>query len=195
MWQKNTRRYFGITRIAGVCGILLPVVIFTCLGLSVASSPWFTWTQHALSDFGIQESTAFLFNYGMIIGGLLAFIFSLGLMRILANKIGAFVLALSSLALIGVGIFPETVFTIHFLTSSSFFILLAFGLLIIGVTSGYNAFERTIGLLAMVLVLIALGSTVFLFHFDGIAVTEAFCCFPAFIWCAIVGVKMTFLSV
>ncbi|HIH29096.1 MAG TPA: hypothetical protein HA260_04765, partial [Thermoplasmata archaeon] len=83
------------------------------------------------------------------------------------------------------------IFTLHFLTSASFFILLAVGLLIIGVTSGYNIFERNIGLLAMVLVVIALGSTVFLFHFDGIAVTEALCCFPAFIWCSIVGLKMT----
>ncbi|MBP1662009.1 MAG: conserved hypothetical rane protein [Thermoplasmatales archaeon] len=194
MRQQNSRGHLGITRVAGVCGMFLPVVIFTSLGLSIASSPWFTWTQHALSDLGIQENSAFLFNYGMIIGGFLALIFSFGLMKILANKLGAYVLALSSLALIGVGLFPETFFTLHFLTSASFFILLAFGLLIIGVTSGYNVFERTIGLLAMVLVLIALGSTVFLFHFDGIAVTEAFCCFPAFIWCSIVGLKMTFIS-
>ncbi len=194
MSQTNARRNFGITRIAGVCGMFLPVVIFTSLALSIASAPWFTWTQHALSDLGIQGNSAFLFNYGMIVGGLLALIFSIGLMKTLANKLGAFVLALSSVALIGIGIFPETIFTLHFLTSASFFILLAFGLLIIGVTSGYNALERTFGLLAMVLVLIAIGSTVFLFHFDGIAVTEAFCCFPAFIWCSIVGLKMTFTA-
>jgi hypothetical membrane protein len=171
--------------------MFLPVVVFTSLGFSIASSPWFTWTQNALSDFGIQENTALLFNYGMIISGLLALVFSIGLMKILVNKLGAYVLALSSLALVGIGIFPETIFTLHFLTSASFFILLAVGLLIIGVTSGYNIFERNIGLLAMVLVVIALGSTVFLFHFDGIAVTEALCCFPAFIWCSIVGLKMT----
>jgi hypothetical membrane protein len=191
MWQSYSRGYFGITRIAGVCGMFLPVVVFTSLGFSIASSPWFTWTQNALSDFGIQENTALLFNYGMIISGLLALVFSIGLMKILVNKLGAYVLALSSLALVGIGIFPETIFTLHFLTSASFFILLAVGLLIIGVTSGYNIFERNIGLLAMVLVVIALGSTVFLFHFDGIAVTEALCCFPAFIWCSIVGLKMT----
>lgn len=177
-----------------MCGILIPVVIFICLGFSIAASPWFTWTQHALSDLGIQENTAALFNYGMIFGGILALVFSFGLMKILSNKLGAYVLALSSLALIGIGVFPETIFTLHFLTSASFFVLLAVALLIIGLTSRYSSFERNIGLLAMVLVIIAVGSTVFLFHFDGIAITEALCCFPAFVWCSIVGMKMTLVS-
>jgi hypothetical membrane protein len=194
MWSSIVRKQSGITRVAGMCGMFLPVVIFTSLGLSIASSPWFIWTQHALSDFGIQENTALLFNYGMIIGGILALIFSFGLMKILSNKLGACILALSSLALIGIGVFPETIFALHFLTSASFFILLAIALLIIGLTSTQNSFERNIGLLALVLVFIAICSTVFLFHFDGIAITEAFSCFPAFIWCSIVGMKMTRVS-
>jgi hypothetical membrane protein len=194
MWKIISRRQSGITRFAGICGMFLPVVIFTSLGFSIASSPWFTWTQHALSDLGIQENSALLFNYGMIFGGVLALFFSFGLMKVLTNKLGAYILALSSLALIGIGIFPETIFTLHFLTSASFFILLAIGLLIIGVTSGYNNFERNIGLPAMVLFIIAIGSTVLLFHFEGIAITEALCCFPAFVWCSIVGLKMTHVS-
>jgi hypothetical membrane protein len=194
MWPSIDRKQSGITRVAGMCGMFLPVVIFTSLGLSIASSPWFIWTQHALSDLGIQENTALLFNYGMIIGGILALIFSLGLMKILSNKLGASLLALSSLALIGIGVFPETIFALHFVTSASFFILLAIALLIIGLTSTQNSFERNIGLLALVLVFIAICSTVFLFHFDGIAIPEALSCFPAFIWCSIVGMKMTRVS-
>jgi hypothetical membrane protein len=194
MWQSLGRKQSGITRVAGVCGIFLPVVIFTSLGLSIASSPWFTWTQHALSDLGIQENTALFFNYGMIIGGILALIFSFGLMKLLSNKLGAYLLALSSLALIGIGVFPETIFALHFLTSASFFVLLAIALLIIGLTSTQNSFERTLGLLALLLVLIAICSTVFLFHFNGIAITEALSCFPAFIWCSVVGIKMTRVS-
>jgi hypothetical membrane protein len=190
MWRYFDRRQSGITRIAGICGILIPVVMFTCLGLSIASSPWFTWTQHALSDLGIQTNTAALFNYGMILGGILALIFSIGLIKILSNKIGAYILALSSVALIGIGLFPETIFTIHFITSASFFVLLTFALLIIGLTIKQNPFERIMGLLALVLAVIAISSTAFLFHMDGIAITEAFTCFPAFIWCFIVGIKM-----
>ncbi len=191
MWRSFVRRQSGITRIAGICGILIPVVMFTCLGLSIASSPWFTWTQHAFSDLGVQQNTAVLFNNGMILGGILILIFSFGLMRVLSKKIGAYLLALSAFALIGIGLFPETIFTLHFVTSASFFVLLIIGLLMIGLTSKKNSFERTMGLLALLLVSIAISSTVFLFHLDGIAITEAFSCFPAFIWCLLVGIKMT----
>jgi len=190
MWYYINKRQSGITRIAGICGILIPVVIFTCLGLSLVSSPWFIWTQHALSDLGIQQNTAVVFNNGLILGGILALIFSLGLITILSNKIGAYLLALSSLALIGIGLFPETIFVLHFFTSASFFVLLAIALLIIGLTVKKNSFERKIGIFALMLALIAISSTVFLFHFEGIAIAEAFSCFPAFVWCSIVGIKM-----
>jgi hypothetical membrane protein len=112
-------------------------------------------------------------------------------MKVLSKKLGAYVLALSSLALIGIGVFPETIFTLHFLTSASFFVLLAIALMIIGLTSRQNSFERIMGLFALLLVVVSIGSTVFLFHFDGIAISEALSCFPAFIWCSIVGLKMT----
>jgi len=191
MWHDFNRKQSRITWIAGICGIFIPVVIFTCLGLSILSSPWFTWTQHALSDLGIQQNTAVLFNYGLILGGILTLIFSLGLIQILSNKIGAYLLALSSFALIGIGLFPETIFVLHFLTSASFFILLTIAMLIIGLTSKKNSFECKIGTFALMLTLITISSIVFLFHFEGIAIAEAFSCFPAFVWCSIVGIQMT----
>jgi len=191
MWHSIDRGQSGITRIAGICGILIPVVIFTCLGLSIASAPWFTWTQHALSDLGIYENTEVLFNYGMIIGGFLTLIFSLGLIKILSNKTGGYILAFSAVALIGIGLFPETIFALHFFTSASFFVLLTIAFLIIGITIKQNSFERGIGVSAFVLALVAIGSTVTLFHVDGIAIAEALSCFPAFIWFQIVGIKMT----
>ena len=183
-----------IIRIAGICGIFIPVLFFVCLGFSITSSPWFTWTEHALSDLGIQENTVgVIFNISFILGGVLVLIFSLGLIEILSYKIGAYLLLLSSLALIGIGLFPETIFTLHFLTSSSFFILLTFALLVIGLTSKSNLYERRIGTIALVLALIAISSTFFLFYFKGIAISEAFVCFPAFIWCSIVGIHMTYI--
>lgn len=189
------RRLFPITksnaiRIAGICGVLIPVVVFGCLWLSIVSSPWFTWTEHALSDLGIQANTAGVFNNGMIIGGLLTLMFSLGLIKILSRKTGAFLLLFSSFCLIGIGVFPETVFIPHLFTSASFFIILTVALLIIGVTIKQNHFERTIGFLALLFAFIAMGSCVFLFNLKGAALSEALCCFPAFVWCSIVGVKM-----
>jgi hypothetical membrane protein len=189
-----SRHRTDVIRIAGICGVLLPVVIFSCLGLSIVSSPWFTWTEHALSDLGIQQHTAAVFNNGMIIGGVLTCIFSLGLIAILSNKTGPYLLLGSSFALIGIGIFPETVSALHFFTSASFFVILTLALLVMGITSKQNHFERSIGLLALLFALIAIGSSVLLLEEKGVALAEAFSCFPAFVWCLIVGTKMTRLG-
>jgi len=191
MTKKVEKELFGITRIAGVCGLFIPVVMFTCLGLALASSPWFTWSEHALSDLGVQESTAALFNYGMIAGGVLIFIFSLGLIKILSTKMGAYLLLISSFALVGIGVFPETTYVLHFLTSASFFMILTLAFLIIGVTIKKDHFEKSMGLLALVFAFIAIVSSVLLFQLKGIALPEALSCFPAFMWCCIVGAKMT----
>jgi len=180
-----------ITKITGFCGILIPIVIFTFIGLAISQSPWFRWTDHALSDLGVEEISAFLFNTGIIIGGVLAFIFSLGLIKQISNKAGAYLFSLSSLALIGIGIWPENVETLHFITSAAFFVLIALFLIVTGFTIKQDQFERSMGLLAIIFAIIAIGSTSFLIPWDGIAIPEFCSCFPAFIWCMIFGLKMT----
>jgi len=191
MTQLFIQNQRSLTKVAGICGILIPVVVFTCISLAILSSPWFTWTQHALSDLGVKEQSPFFFNIGMILGGLFGIFFSLGLLRVLSNKIGAFLLLVSSIALIGIGLFPETVVTLHFLTSAAFFIFITVAFLVLGLTIKHNQFERSVGVLALVFAVVALMSTVLLIPLDGIAITEALCCFPAFVWCMVVGIKMT----
>jgi len=179
-----------IIRVAGICGILIPIVVFTCIGLAITQSPWFRWTQHALSNLGVEGISAAFFNSGMILSGILAFIFSLGLIKILSNKIGAYLLCLSSLALFGVGLFPVTVYIPHFIVSAAFFVLLPLSFLIIGLTIKQGRFERNMGVLAALFAMIAIASTIFLMLFEGIAIPESLSCFPAFIWCMVYGGKM-----
>lgn len=178
---------YHITRIAGICGIFLPVVIFSCIWVSIAVSPWFSWTRHALSDLGIVEQSAVFFNNGMILGGILAFIFSLGLMKVVSNRAGAYLLAGSSVALIGIGVFPETVMHLHFITSASFFALLILALFFIGLTLRQTTVERRMGMTALCFGILGVSAIVVLFPFEYIALIEAFCCFPAFVWCLFVG--------
>jgi hypothetical membrane protein len=157
----------------------------------MAQAPWFRWTHNALSDLGIKSNAAAFFNIGMTLGGILTFVFSLGLIRILSNKIGAYVLSLSALGLMGIGLFPETIFTLHFISSATFFVLLALSLLFIGLKIKQDPFERNMGMLATLFAMVAISSTIFLIPFEGVAIPEAFACFPAFIWCMIYGAKMT----
>lgn len=193
MVEKSNPENNIITRIAGFCGILLPIVVLLCIGLALSHSPWFRFTEHAFSDLGIEGISAIFFNSGMILGGILALVFSLGLIKILQNKTGAYMLSLSSFAFIGIGIFPETVYTLHFIVSAAFFMLLAISFLIIGLTIIRDQSERTMGILATLFALIAICSTIFLIPWEGIAIPETLSCLPAFIWCMVYGVKMTFV--
>ena len=191
--KKSNPEKNRMTKIAGICGILIPIVVLLCIGLAMSHSPWFRFTKHAFSDLGIEGVSAIFFNSGMILGGILALVFSLGLIKILKNKTGGYILSLSSLALIGIGIFPETVYILHFIVSAAFFVLLAISFLIIGLTIKRNQSERTMGILATLFAIIAICSTVLLIPWAGIAIPETVSCLPAFIWCMVYGVKMTFV--
>jgi len=193
MMKKSNPEKNRMTKIAGICGILIPIVVLLCIGLAMSHSPWFRFTKHAFSDLGVEGISAIFFNSGMILGGILALVFSLGLIKILKNKTGGYILSLSSLALIGIGIFPETVYTLHFIVSAAFFVLLAISFLIIGLTIKRNQSERTMGILATLFAIIAICSTVLLIPWAGIAIPETVSCLPAFIWCMVYGVKMTFV--
>lgn len=117
-----------IKKLAGICGVFVPIVIFISIWLAILEAPWFRWTHNALSDRGVEGASAVFFNNGIILGGLLAVIFSLGLAKTLSNKIGPYLLAISSLALIAAGLFPQTVFTLHYVSSSVFFVFLTIAL-------------------------------------------------------------------
>ena len=95
MWGKKRTKKIRITRIAGICGVLLPVVVFISIWFAMSDAPWFRWTHNALSDLGLEGVSAFFFNNGMIFGGILAFVFSIGLSKTLSNKTGAYILAIS----------------------------------------------------------------------------------------------------
>lgn len=180
-----------LKKISGFCGILIPIVIFINIGIAIFYSPWFNWTKNALSDLGIEGISAFFFNNGMILGGILVLIFSIGLVKRLEVKTGGYVLFLSSIALIGIGVFPETMFTIHWIFSALFFITLTIALLIIGITLRKNQSERTLGSIATIFSILSFCSLMLIFPWEGIAIPESISCFPAFVWFMIYGAKMT----
>jgi hypothetical membrane protein len=193
MKKQRFRIQNGLLKISGLCGILTPLVVFTCIGVAMSQSPWFSWSNHALSDLGVEMVSAPFFNYGVIFGGLLIFIFSLGLMKLISCKIGAYFLCLSSVGLIGIGVFPETVQPAHFIVASIFFVFLIISLLIIGLTVKQTNFEHSMSILAFSFAILALLSTLFLIPFKGVAITESLACYPAFVWCMIYGLRMLVL--
>jgi len=187
---KKFIRKLDITKLAGLCGIVMPFIFLISILIAMLYSPWFKWTNNALSDLGAEGVSAFFFNNGLIFSGFFALIFSVGLIRILYMRLGGLVLSISSLALVGVGIFPITIFIPHYVASAIFFISLTIGILIIGITMKHYQFDRKMGNAAISISLICLISPVTLYFFKGIAVPEMIICFFVFLWYMSYGVKI-----
>jgi len=182
---------FSTIKIAGICGVLSSIVIFLTIQLAIFDSPWFRWTQHALSDLGVEGLSAFIFNNGLILAGIFSLAFSLGLSKILVNKLGAYLLGFSSLSLIGVGLFPKTIFMLHYISSAAFFLLVVLALFLIGIAMKQNHLDDRMGMMAILFALFACCSPFFLNLFGGIAIPEMVVVFPAFLWCMMYGLKIT----
>ena len=73
-------------KIAGACGIASQLVALTALLVTASSSPWFSWTESHLSAFGVEGTAAKLFNYGLVLTGVLSLIFAIGLGRSLLSS-------------------------------------------------------------------------------------------------------------
>jgi hypothetical membrane protein len=181
---------YNAKKLIGFCGVIMPFVFLISILIAMIYSPWFKWTNNALSDLGAEGISALFFNNGLMVAGFLAFIFSIGIIKILSIKLGGYLIAVSSIALIFVGIFPVTIFDLHFIASAIFFITMTIGLLIIGITIKHNHFDKNMGNAAITISLLAFISPVCLYFFDGIAIPEMIICFLIFLWYLSYGIKI-----
>lgn len=184
-------------KISGICGILTPIVAFTCILLAINYSPEFSWTENALSDLGVQEGvTAPLFNYGLIISGILTLIFASELFIFLSDKlsgrIGAFILILDAFALTAIGIFPENAKPMHYYASVAFFVLLPIAAFVIGATFLLMA-KVKMGLFTFLAAIVAAAVWIIQFSIrfvSGVAIPEAVSALSASMWSIVLGFKM-----
>ena len=184
-------------RIAGTCGIVALILAFTFIYLAVTSYPQFSWMDNALSDLGVVPSvTAALFNYGLIISGMLLFIFSTGMFVFLGEKFvsrtGTFVFALACLALVAIGVFPENVKPTHYLVSVAFFVLLPISMLVITVAFWLMDQVR-MAVFTLIVAVVAATPWLLLFsvrYVSGVAVPEAVSGLAGAVWAVVLGYKM-----
>ncbi|HKJ96476.1 MAG TPA: DUF998 domain-containing protein [Thermoplasmataceae archaeon] len=106
-----------------VAGIIGPLVTIILTVTDTFISPWFSWTQNALSDLGVNRYS-YLFNYSLIFEGVMNFLFALGLMNFYGlKKLTVVSLIISGLSLSMVGIFVETYHPFHLVFALVYFIL------------------------------------------------------------------------
>jgi hypothetical membrane protein len=184
-------------KISAVCGILTPIIAFTFIFLAIASFPEFSWTNNALSDLGVQEGiAAVLFNSGLIISGILAFVFAVGLVKFLSEqllgRIGALVFAIDTLMLVAIGVFSENFGRIHYYVSVMFFALFPISILIIFATLLHRGKVKT-GLFTLLVAAIAAVAWIIQFTIkfgSNVAIPETISALSASAWSIVLGFQM-----
>lgn len=183
-------------RFSGFCGILSPIIAFTCISLAIASYPQFSWTDNALSDLGVVEGfTAAIFNSGLIAGGVLALIFAIGLFKsqtTALGKAGALIFILTTISLTAIGAFPENVKPIHYYVSVAFFALSPIALLILCAAFALVG-KKKLGLFTFLVALFAVAVWVFQWTVGfgvNVAIPETLSALAASVWAVTLGYKM-----
>ncbi|MEW6222604.1 MAG: DUF998 domain-containing protein [Candidatus Hadarchaeota archaeon] len=177
-------------QIAGIFGILSPVVTISLVLLAIALSPWFSWSANALSDLGVGEA-ALIFNSGLAIGAVSTMLFSSGIFlsskKRAVRRHGSIVLFAAAVSLLGVGIFTEAAGGAHFYFSVAFFFLLCFSLFILGaghILAGsrmFGAFTISAG---------AMAAIPWAFSWTALAVPETISALAAGVWSILQGTRL-----
>jgi hypothetical membrane protein len=184
-------------RVSGACGIAAPVIAFTCILLAIAYYSPFSWTGNALSDLGVQEGlTQILFNYGLVVSGLLALLFALGIYVFLgariSGRVGALLFALATLALTAIGVFNENSTPMHWYASVAFFIFFPISMLLLTVAFLMLG-QLRVGLFTFLTAAIAATPWIVYFnvrYVENVAVPETISALAASVWAIVLGFKM-----
>jgi len=190
--SQSFRVQFG-----GIAGVLTPVLAFTFIALAVASYPQFSWMDNALSDLGVVLGvTSQLFNFGLIVSGLLGVNFAIGLYKFLKNnlwgKIGSIVFLLASFSLMGIGVTPENIRPFHYIFSVAFFSLVPISLLVIS-AHFLIAGQKRMAIFTFLIGVVAAAPWVLYFVFPyarGVALPELMSAIAGAFWAVFVGWKM-----
>jgi hypothetical membrane protein len=186
----NTK--FLSPRLGAISG-LIGAAVFTVLWIAAAQQDggWMLGKM-TLSELGDRSRPgAALFNAGAIIAGILSFIFSIGLYRVLSTSVlgraGSVVMGLASLFLMGVGLFPIDTGTPHTIVSIGFFTLGAVAMAMIVMPAWRShVLHPSGGLLTAILLIIALVGLVAL----SLPAAEALAVGCLLLWTALISIRM-----
>lgn len=183
---------------SGLFGIISPIITLILIGLAISQASWFSWTGNALSDLGIYEESAVLFNSGLIIGGILNVIFAFGVLRFYKNQTvgrdGAFFLLLTGIFLASIGIFPETTpNNIHYIVSVAFFAAFPMSLLIQSTALMQTLKNRKLGVFTLIIAITAVIPWAIwmpLRPYEGVAIPELVSAIAAATWSIVMGLTL-----
>jgi len=176
----------------GWLAVIGPVYALGSIAISISLSPWFGWRNNAISDLGVH-AVAPIFNFSLIVCGVLCAVFSCGAMfrfRSWISRAGMAVMFQACVALAGIGVFTEDYSPHHFYFSVTFFALLLLAALILG--PYFLLIRRTRWLGAAGIGVVVLGLFGWAYHIAvgwgaGVAIPEAMTFVPGGVWFAMLG--------
>jgi hypothetical membrane protein len=145
--SENSERKISLKllRLSGLCGIFGSVLPLIMVVAATVLSSWFRWDTNALSELGLGEESG-LFNSAVLLGGVLNFLFALGLRQYLNGeklvKTGAASVIMSSVCLALVGIFTIDYHLMHGVAALGYFVLAPVGFLMIGFGTKESAIKK-----------------------------------------------------
>jgi len=185
-----------LLRIGGLCGILGSALPLMMVLAATVLSPWFSWDANALSELGVGEESM-LFNSAVLLGGVLNFLFTIGLIHYFNRekqaKIGAASVMLSSVFLALVGIFTINYHIMHGVAALGYFVLAPVGFIIIGHATKDSTVKKlsiACGITALISILI-LPMIIFVTPFNiGFAVPELIEALIISVWVIFMSTKL-----
>lgn len=181
-----------VTRVFGVFGLLVPIVVFSLVLVAVSQYSGFSWANNMLSDLGDPSvSSATLFNSGLIAGGVLMMVFAVGLLIALKralSRVGAILLLVDAVFLSLIGVFTLAS-NIHYPVSVTFFVLFPISLWLIG-AGAILAGSKVFGVLTIIWGVLSGIPWVLIIYFVGWAIPEAVSAVVAFAWVAVEGIML-----
>lgn len=183
-----------LRRIAGVCGIISQLIGLSFLSAAALMSPWFSWRQNYLSLLGAEGSATILFNSGLILTGFFSFIFALGLGKALLlgqrlGRLGIMSLALGSVALSLMGIFPRTTGIPHNSASLAFFTFISLAIFLIGIKEIATS-QRIWGVLSLAAAVLMVTLQLIPSPWNGSAIMQLLSCLPWSLWTITYAIRL-----
>lgn len=177
-------------------GVVAAVIAYPFILTSIALSPWFNLYDDALSDLGntaTNGSVGYVFNAGMILAGILTFVFVALLVRAKAAPrvmvlLWAVPLMLASIDLALIGVFSENTGSIHGVVSVIFFVMAVVSMLTFSYTS-WPLGSPSIGAVALVFGILSALIWLIRWPWTGVAIQESVTSGMTAIWLLLIAAK------
>lgn len=180
----------NLKKLAALCGLAGPITVFALIFYSVSMAPWFSWTENALSDLGVDEKAGLPFNSALILGGILYAIFTIGFgvtqPKNMLKETGLCLMFMDAAALCAMGVLPENIKPWHVYASVAFFVLIPLSQFAVG--SAFLAEKnRKLGLFTVLLGLVC--TAIWGYRWKAVAIPEAIAAFALAVWIVVLSLK------